>query len=269
MKMVPRNHGVFALCFPGFGLWTLDFGLWTLDSGLWTLDSLFQRNPQLYRPFESYSTGDGDPDVQEDVAQAVYPVLEHVLNVRQRLHRGEEPDLAAERATLERMLDVDREARRYSDLAAELDIRYALVCWIDELFIQEPRWGQAWNERKLEVTVFNSNDRAWKFWEKARRALTRSEHDALEVFYLTVMLGFRGELRERPEELRSWSSAAKVQLSRSQTRSWAAPPDLEPPTQVPPLQQRERLRSLVMRASIVLVLAVPLVVFSVIRLLMY
>ena len=43
--------------------------------------------------------------------------------------------------------------------------------WLDELFILYSSWESAWNERKLEGSLYGSNDRAWRFWEQARIAL--------------------------------------------------------------------------------------------------
>ena len=64
------------------------------------------------------------------------------------------------------MLSDEGDFKQYTDVTTELDIRYAMVCWIDELFILNSVWGTQWNEQKLEVDLFGTNDRAWKFWEK-------------------------------------------------------------------------------------------------------
>src|SRR5205823_4923639 len=137
---------------------------------------------------------------------------------------------------LERLLQGETEARRYADLGAELEIRYALVCWLDELFVVDSPWGAAWNEHKLEVAMFGTNDRAWKFWEKARKAAGRSEVDVLEVYYLCVMLGFRGELRGEPEKLTAWAAVTRAQLEEAAKQAWTPPPELDPPSDVPPLR---------------------------------
>jgi type VI secretion system protein ImpK len=200
--------------------------------------------------------------MQEETANPVFAVINHALEVKERLDRGEAPVLSAEQATLKQLLSDESEFKRYTDLSTELDIRYALVCWLDELFILSPAWGPQWNEQKLEVDLFGTNDRAWKFWEKARRALTRSDSDVLEVYYLCVMLGFRGELHDDPAALQAWTAAARSQIERNQVQAWVPPPELDPPSHVPPLHGRERFQRMVFRGGVALLILIPLAVFS-------
>ena len=137
--------------------------------------------------------------MQEEIADLVHAVIDHGLDVKERLDRGEAPVLRPSRRRLKQLLSGRERGQAATPTSTtELDIRYALVCWLDELFILDPAWGTQWNEHKLEVALFGTNDRAWKFWEKARRPLTRTDSDVLEVYYLCVMLGFRGELRDDP-----------------------------------------------------------------------
>ena len=148
--------------------------------------------------------------MQDETAAFVHTVIRNGIALKNRLARGESLSMATEQAVLERLLSRESEARRYADLSTEMEIRYALVCWLDEIFVLDPNWGPEWNEHKLEATMFETNDRAWKFWEKARRAAARSDTDVLEVFYLCVMLGFRGALLETPEKLKSWAEVTRA-----------------------------------------------------------
>jgi type VI secretion system protein ImpK len=195
--------------------------------------------------------------MQEESANPVFAVIDHALYVKEGLDRGDAPVLSAEQATLKQLLSDESEFKRYTDISIELDIRYALVCWLDELFILSPAWGGQWNEQKLEVELFGTNDRAWKFWEKARRALTRADSDVLEVYYLCVMLGFRGELYDDPGALYAWTAAARSQVERNQVQAWVPPPELEPPSHVPPLHGRERFGRMVLRGGVALLILIP------------
>lgn len=224
--------------------------------------------------------------MQEDIANLVHPVFTYGLNLKAQLDRGESPDLEIEQAALKGFLLNESEAKRWVDYGGEgvlgaaearggeagrrpsehfLGIRYALVCWLDEIFVLDSPWGERWNERKLEVALYGTNDRAWKFWEQARRAEARSGSDALEVFFLCVMLGFRGELREEPAKLQAWLAATQHRLSKSQTQEWTAPPELDPPTNVPPLYARDRLRHVFMAAGLLLLLLIPFVAFFIVQ----
>src|SRR4051812_7827290 len=130
--------------------------------------------------------------MREETAGLVHGVFRYGLGLKDRLARGESPALATEQAMLLRLLGGGPDAKWPTDPTVAADLRYALVCWLDELFVDESDWGARWNERKLEVALFGTNDRAWRFWEQARQTATRNDPDALEVYYLCLQLGFRG-----------------------------------------------------------------------------
>src|SRR5262245_39001938 len=153
--------------------------------------------------------------MQDDLANLVYPIITTGVTLKERVDRGEDVDLEREQGRLKGMLLTETEAGRYGDFGGEakpptltngsagregnaadgepfLGIRYALVCWLDEMFVLDSGWSEAWNERKLEGALYGTNDRAWRFWDQAKRAEKRPTADALEAFFLCVMLGFSG-----------------------------------------------------------------------------
>ena len=182
--------------------------------------------------------------MREDLANLVHPILAYALAVKERLDRGEAVALDVEQAALKSLLLTELESKRWLEYGGEVRLpttapekaesdatprpepflggRYALVCWLDELFILYSPWSALWNERKLEVALYGSNERAWKFWQQAQLAEVRSTADALEVFFLAVMLGFRGELGDALEQLRAWVGANQARLTRAARRSMAA-----------------------------------------------
>jgi type VI secretion system protein ImpK len=211
--------------------------------------------------------------MQEAIANLVHPVFAYGLRLKERLERGETPTFEIEQAALKGLLLSDIEARRWADFGGDgeggsesrgrshqqfLGIRYALTCWLDELFILDSPWTSRWNERKLEVALYGTNDRAWKFWEQARLAESRAGADAVEVYFLCVMLGFRGEVREEPERLQAWVAATRSQVTRRHLQEWPYPPELEPPSNVPPLIGTDRFRRMLLVAGVVLLVLVPL-----------
>jgi type VI secretion system protein ImpK len=229
--------------------------------------------------------------MQELLANLVHPVLQRGLLVKERLDRGEQVDFSSEQAVLRGLLQTDVEARRWTEFGGDdsrtsaeqprpagargqgrapgadhfLGVRYALVCWLDELFVLDSPWSAQWNEQKLEVGLYGTNDRAWKFWDQARRAETRQGRDALEVFYLCVMLGFAGQLREQPDRLQSWTTATRAVLAQVSEREWPDAAEVDPPTQVPPLRGRELLQRMVLAGGLLLLLLIPVVAFFLVR----
>lgn len=208
--------------------------------------------------------------MREELANLVYPVLTRALDIKDRLARGDEPELHVEQVALKGLLQSDAEARRVPDFGGEVDmdalrgaglfegnarkeifhgVRYALTCWLDEMFILDTPWEMAWNEQKLEMALYGTNDRAWKFWEQAHLAERRPDSDAVEAFYLCVMLGFRGTMGEEPEKLRAWATAIQGRIARGQAMAWEPPPEVEPATDVPPLLGRRQLQRMVVLAG--------------------
>ena len=221
--------------------------------------------------------------MRQDLANLVHPVLEYGLALRDRLRRGEEPSLDAEQGALLGLLQGEREARRMpefggddpdaiarrsesgaADAAPFLGARYALACWLDELFVLDSSWGALWNEHKLESRLYGGNDRAWRFWDQARAAAQRSP-DALEVYFLCVMLGFTGEFDADPTALAAWVGATRYQLQRTTAGGWRGVPGLEMPTRVAPLAGRGTLRRMLLVASAVLLAVVPAVAWVLAR----
>jgi type VI secretion system protein ImpK len=220
--------------------------------------------------------------MNEPLASLVHQTLNYGLVLRRRIAQGKRPNLSAEQAVLKDMLlaanaaDERREfgadaaapgaaAARPGDAPRFLGIRYLLVCWLDELFTDDSEWGRAWNERKLEMELYGSNDRAWRFWEQARLAQNRVGADALEACYLCVALGFQGQLAGDPDKLEAWTASVKRQLGVVREPQWPLADELVPPCEAQPLLGERRLERMVLTGWLALLTAIPLVTFVVFR----
>ena len=186
--------------------------------------------------------------MKASTAALVYPVLAYGLEIKDRLANGEALSMAKEQAVLERLLR--SETASWQTGVFDLDCRYILACWIDEIMIDGMVWSAEWNENKLEQLIHRSNDRAWKFWEEAAKAANRSDLDLLELCLICVALGFRGRLRNDPGEIAAWVEATKLQLRADRLSSWTNPPQLEPRVDVPPLRGRASLRRMTIVAGV-------------------
>jgi type VI secretion system protein ImpK len=109
--------------------------------------------------------------------------------------------------------------------------------------------------------IYRTNDRAWRFWEQARLAMAQEATDALEVFYLCVMLGFRGEYREQPDLLNQWVVEARRRLVPANGVQWTQPVSREPPSGAEPLRGASRLAQMLVFACALLLVVIPLVTF--------
>jgi type VI secretion system protein ImpK len=212
--------------------------------------------------------------MREDIANLVYPVLQYGIRLKELLASNDPPDFRTAQKTILALLQTPTGDRDFvgdgqinlgdpASMRADffLGVRYPLVCWLDEIFIADSPWKTEWTENKLEQAIFGTNDRAWKFWDQARRAETRPGTDALEVFYLCVMLGFRGDLEGMPDKLKTWRETTESQLKKGRESEWPAPPEGRPGTFVPPLLGEKRRQKMALLAGIMLLLLIPVGVF--------
>jgi hypothetical protein len=182
-----------------------------------------------------------------DLPTEVYPVVRRALEFYRRLQQDGRLSLDAVQADLRGRLKAAPPQRISSDPFATPyhGPQAPLVYWIDEVFSFYSPWSQDWENRKLEQIYYNTSDRAHLFWDQARLALNRSDKEALEVFYLALLLGFRGVHRDQPNDLQDWRDQFEGQLGIHESPSWRdAPPAWPlPPTDVPPLTAKARLRT--------------------------
>src|SRR5262245_19094635 len=114
--------------------------------------------------------------MRDEIANLVYPVLLHGIGLKAKLERGLRPTLAAEQAALKGLLGsgthappfgAERDPNTTMGRERFLGIRYALACWLDEIFIDSP-WKREWDENKVESALYQTNIRHRNFWEQAR-----------------------------------------------------------------------------------------------------
>lgn len=187
----------------------------------------------------------------------VYKVFGQALDVKDQLERGESPDIEAVRTQLIGLIRSESEGRRFPDYTGDgifLGARYALACWVDELFIIhcQPPWADDWKERTLEFELFGTNVAAGRFWEQAdivlrhpgaARTASQPGTDAVETFFLCTTLGFRGTYFDNPAKVREYVEEMRPMLTRP--TPWTPPRDLGVQTNVAPLVGRETLRRVV------------------------
>jgi type VI secretion system protein ImpK len=178
--------------------------------------------------------------------RAVDPILLHVLGLLDRIGRGEPVSPQQERVTILALID-QAEAIVGADRPWEL-ARYALVSWIDEVLVDAPWDGRDWwSNNVLEVELFNTRLCFERFYVWAQEASTLPQRDALEVFYVCVVLGFRGLYRNAdaaaqfapahglPPDLDGWARQASLAIRLGQGRPELPEPQREI-TGAPPMR---------------------------------
>jgi type VI secretion system protein ImpK len=220
--------------------------------------------------------------MREEIANLVYPVLTYGLRLKERLASTDPPDFRTAQKELQGLLLADSQAARWPDFGGDqtsgfprggdaahaaadrfLGIRYALVCWLDEIMIADTPWKVDWAEYTLEQALYGARERHWQFWYQAERAAREGRTDALEAFFLCAMLGFRGEYEERPDELRNKLKDFQNQIDTGQAHEWPGPVGGQPKSYVPPLQGEQRKQKMLFYVVVSVLLLIPVAMFSI------
>jgi type VI secretion system protein ImpK len=163
-----------------------------------------------------------------ETAKVVDSIFLYVLALLDRIERGAAPVVSDERTKIRSRID-SAEATLGQREDWQL-AKYALVAWIDEVLIDAPWDGnQWWNENALEFEYFQTHDRHDRFYSQAEEAAKLPKKDALEVFYVCVVLGFRGLYRTAsgaslaeqlgmPPDLESWARKTAMAIQLGQGR---------------------------------------------------
>jgi type VI secretion system protein ImpK len=184
-------------------------------------------------------------------AQAVDPIFLTMLELLEEISLSRPLTPQSERYRLVAAVDY-AEAVLGGGMEWEL-AKYALVSWIDELLVETPWPGREWwSNNVLEVKYFNTRLCNERFYTKAQEALGQPRRDALEVFYICLIMGFRGLYRDAnlastltaanglPPDLISWTKQTAMAIRLGQGRPTLPRPRREIQG-VPPLGRRSVL----------------------------
>ena len=213
--------------------------------------------------------------MRKEIADYVFPVLRAAIEYKEGLRSNESVWRfrfgECQKKMLALLLAPVADPLRpdvLGDQTGFLGIRYALACWLDDIFILDSVWREQWNANKMEYALYKLNKRNNEFWEQAQRAQTRPTRDAIEVYYLCVMLGFRGKMHEKLIELNAWRDSVQTQITEPEAREYVAPQGLVVPptvdkTLVGEQQMQTWLKRLTIVGAIVLAVVAALTVFMV------
>ena len=132
-----------------------------------------------------------------EFASLVNPTFHAVLRLLDEIEQNRKPNLQEERGRLREELNqasMTASSDRCRVKAEEFELaKQALIFWADEvLTVAEP----AWRDCTLEFEFYNSRDRAWKFFVDGHSKALDSTADVIETWYLALVLGFEGDIRD-------------------------------------------------------------------------
>jgi len=203
-----------------------------------------------------------------EFAKAVDPVFLACLEFMNRVESNSRLVAADERAVIQRKVD-EAEIRLGATPEWQL-AKYALCAWIDSLLINAP-WSGAnwWKDNCLEVKYFGRRDAHEEFFRKALEAGELGRKDALEVYYIAVVLGFRGFYSDSdagysasiarslriPDNIEAWCRGIARSLQLRQGRP-QIPEVVQPAGSAKPMTGRSSLIVLSMISVLLLAVAI-------------
>jgi type VI secretion system protein ImpK len=132
-------------------------------------------------------------------SKAVDPIFEYVLSLLDRIEQGDEPDAQQTQTFLYNVL-LTRAEQELGHTAEWQLAKRAIIFWIDEMLTRAFWKGRSWwVNNLLAFQLLQTAEGSLEFYLDAKKAVGGSTLNALEVFYICVILGFRG-IYERPEE---------------------------------------------------------------------
>ncbi len=158
--------------------------------------------------------------MREEVVGYVYPIFGETFRVLDQLRERTPTDRRQVAAKMHSLLadyytagrEKPTESNRREPLSEDQLIHAAMVYWVDEMFsCQGSTWAGDWRNHSLEQGYWpgTETERGAAFYDLADQAAHRNLTDAVEVFILCLLLGFKGtppHQRERGDvltELRS------------------------------------------------------------------
>lgn len=134
--------------------------------------------------------------MNERFLRKVAPPILYVLSVLEKIESsgGEAPPPAAIRPRIKQLVG-SFNVRGHEEESHNL-AKSAIVFWIDEVLVNAHwKFSGEWQNAPLELELYGTRSRAWRFFENAADARSLESPDALEVFALCVANGFEGVYR--------------------------------------------------------------------------
>jgi type VI secretion system protein ImpK len=131
--------------------------------------------------------------MRPEFARAIAPVIIAAIDFLDRLPTLQRSEATSERGKVERAIQLAESRLQGQDSWRRA--KYAIAALIDEECIEASWVGREyWVDHSLEVQYFPENQKIAhdNFYIQANEAIAQRDHDALEVFFLCVLLGFRG-----------------------------------------------------------------------------
>jgi type VI secretion system protein ImpK len=142
------------------------------------------------------------------------------------------------------LTDFERMAQKHHFSTEDIfDAKYAFCATVDETVLSSRMdIRDVWERHPLQLTLFGDHLAGEHFFDKLEAARNGGAHriNALEVFHMCLLLGFKGKyLLEGPEKLKYLTAQLGDQISHIKGKPPTFAPRGEPPDQIANILKRE------------------------------
>ncbi len=150
------------------------------------------------------------------VLNAALDLLEDITNRPADWELGQVVDAQNE---LKKTIEKAQRKLQPLDEASWKSVKYAFVSWIDEQCISLPWKGREWwKNNSLEMQFFRSKNSHNDFYVHAEEAIRKNDRNAIEAYFLCVVLGFRGIYMDLRSKNPEYAARAKEFVQRYQLK---------------------------------------------------
>ncbi len=161
-------------------------------------------------------------------ADLVNPTFNYVLRLLERVEQGEMPEMELERNTIREEIEQAQSTASSPDYPVKPEefalTKRLLVYWVDEVMSMAPNSEVAewWSRHTLEYEHYNEQLRAVKFYTTGESEARRSSADVVEAWYLALVLGFQGDLKNAFRERLNRELPGQATTAEEARKNWAA-----------------------------------------------
>lgn len=162
--------------------------------------------------------------MEQSFATSMAPVLNTALDLLSEITRRpsdwEVGKIVDAQNDLKKTIDKAQRKLQPLDETSWRQVKYAFVAWIDEQCISLPWKGREWwKNNSLEVQYFRSRNSHNDFYVQAEEAIRKNDRNAIEAFFLCVVLGFRGIYIDLLSKKPEYAARAKEFVQRYRLKS--------------------------------------------------
>ncbi|MEM7782281.1 MAG: DotU family type IV/VI secretion system protein [Planctomycetota bacterium] len=160
-----------------------------------------------------------DRSFATSIAPVIRTALEHLDEIQRRPTDWDVAQVQDAQLRVQKALEKAERQLKPKGEESWSRVQYALIAWIDEQNISLPWQGKEWwRDNSLEMSYYRSKNAHNDFYVYAEDAIRKNDRNAVECFFLCVVLGFRGIYIDLRSQNSEYAERAREFITRNQMK---------------------------------------------------